>query len=278
MSEGKNIDDVKRFWSENPLWTGESAYEPGTMEFYEEHREVYISDCFAGKMDERIFPEEAKDEPILDLGCGVGFWLIEFAKRGFKKVNGADLTLASLKLAKTRTDLYGYDVSLTEQNAESMTFPDGSFQHVNCLGVVHHTPHPDKAIGEIARILKPNGTASISVYYKNAVIRAWPILRPFALALGYFGAKMKGRGREGIYKLKSVDDVIRYYDGDKNPIGIGYTRSEFVAELEKHYEIEEIYFHFFPARSFPIPIPRFLHRILEWFLPFMIVGKVRKKG
>lgn len=277
MSERKNIDDVKRFWNENPLWTGESAYKPGTLEFYEEHRKVYISDCFSGKMDERIFLEEAKDQPILDLGCGVGFWLIEFAKRGFKNVHGADLTPASLKLAKKRTELYGYDVSLTEQNAESMTFSDASFQHVNCLGVVHHTPHPDKAIGEIARILKPNGSASISVYYKNAVIRAWPILRPFALALGYLGAKMKGRGREGIYKLKSVDDVIRYYDGEKNPIGIGYTRSEFVAELEKHYHIEEIYYHFFPARSLPIPIPRFLHRFLEWLFPFMIVAGVRKK-
>lgn len=161
--------------------------------------------------------------------------MIEFVERGFKNINGADLTPASLKMAKTRTDLYGYDVSLTEQNAESMTFADASFQHVNCLRVVHHSPDPDKAIGEIARILKPNGTASISVYYKNTVIWAWPILRPCALALGYFGAKMRCWGREGIYKRKSVDDVTRCYDGDKNPIGIGYTRGEFLAELQKHY-------------------------------------------
>ena len=36
-----NLKNVQEFWEENPLWTGESKYEPYTFEFYNEHREIY---------------------------------------------------------------------------------------------------------------------------------------------------------------------------------------------------------------------------------------------
>ena len=51
-----DLDQVKTFWNENPLWTGESNQDPGSIEFYEEHRSVYISDCFAGAFDIRFTP------------------------------------------------------------------------------------------------------------------------------------------------------------------------------------------------------------------------------
>lgn len=51
-----SLDDVKQFWNSNPLWTGESKKEPGSREFFDEHRAVYISDCFAGQFDVRFYP------------------------------------------------------------------------------------------------------------------------------------------------------------------------------------------------------------------------------
>ena len=272
----KTIEDVRRFWNENPLWTGESEFEPGTLEFFEEHRKVYIEDCFAGEIDSRLFPGEAKGCPVLDLGCGVGFWLVEFGNRGFQDLHGADLTPNSLEIARKRCDIYGIHARLSEQNAEKTEFDDGEFGHVNCLGVVHHTPNPGKAVAEIARIVRPGGTASISVYYKNLPIRAWPIFRPFAKVFARLGAKLSGRGREKIFELDSVDDIIRVYDGDENPIGIGYTKKEFVEELGKSFEVEEIYYHFFPARSLPFALPGWMHRVLNRRLPFMIVARLRK--
>ena len=65
-----NLKNVQEFWEENPLWTGESKYEPYTYEFYNEHREIYIKDCFSGKFDSRFLPKVRKDskhEKILDL-------------------------------------------------------------------------------------------------------------------------------------------------------------------------------------------------------------------
>ena len=51
----KTIDDVKNFWENNPLFSGESLYEVGSKEFFEEHREVYFNDVFAKKFPENLF-------------------------------------------------------------------------------------------------------------------------------------------------------------------------------------------------------------------------------
>ena len=50
------LSQVQDFWEQNPLWTGESRFKPGSPEFFEEHRNVYLNDCFAGQFDLRFFP------------------------------------------------------------------------------------------------------------------------------------------------------------------------------------------------------------------------------
>ena len=39
---------------------------------------------------------------ILDLGCGIGFWTIEFAMRGFSNLTAADLTQQALAITAQR--------------------------------------------------------------------------------------------------------------------------------------------------------------------------------
>lgn len=51
-----DIEKVAMFWEQNPLWTGESNYETGTKDFFQEHRCIYINDCFAGNFDIRFLP------------------------------------------------------------------------------------------------------------------------------------------------------------------------------------------------------------------------------
>ena len=71
---GPNIESVKDFWNSNPLFSGESEFEPGSIEFFEHHKDVYYTDCFAGKFDDSLFlPVVDKGAKVLDLGCGVGF-------------------------------------------------------------------------------------------------------------------------------------------------------------------------------------------------------------
>ncbi len=273
----KTLEDVRDFWDKAPLWTGESDFPPGTMAFFEEHRATVIRDCYGGVMDEGIFPDIAKDARILDLGCGIGFWLVEFCDRGYTNMYGADLSSNSLKIARQRCQSYGLEVDLSEQNAEATSFQSAWFDHVNCQGVVHHTPDPSKAISEISRILKPGGTASISVYFKNIIIRHWAMFRGFSKLLSHVGAGLKGRGRENIYASDDVNDIVRRYDGADNPIGVAFDESEFETLIGADFDIESVYYHFFPARSLPVKIPVAMHRTLDKQIPFMIYANIRKR-
>lgn len=274
-----DIEQVRQFWQSHPLWSGESAHATGTAEFFAEHRRVYIDECFGGAFDLRFLPPArpgGQQMAILDLGCGIGFWTVEFAMRGLHGLVSADLTEAALELTRRRLDVYGVKSELQIENAEALSFADGRFDHVNCQGVIHHTPDTERAVAEIARVLRDGGTASLSVYYRNPILRLWPVLRWFGVVLAGLGGGLKGRGRESIFRQRDPDEIVRLYDGDANPIGKSYSRDQFRSMLERHFEVDEMYLHYFPARSLPFRIPRAVHRWLDRRLGFMLYATVRK--
>ncbi len=270
------LEDVREFWERNPLWSGESKYPAGTREFFEEHRAVYIDDCLAGSFDERVVPALPNRRKVLDLGCGPGFWTVELALRGCSDITAADITEQALALTERRCENYGIAVHLSRENAEVLSFPDGTFSHVNCQGVIHHTPNTEACVREIARVLEDSGTACISVYYRNAVLRNWRLLRWVGSLLSRFGAKLQGRGREHIYTVGDVDEIVRLYDGSENPIGKAYSREAFEAMLTPYFHVEEIFLHGFPARTLPFRLPRSVHRLLDRTAGFMIYANVKK--
>ena len=274
----KTIEEVRDFWENNPLWTGESAHETGSRDFFEEHAKVYIDDCFAGKFDEKTIPKVPPEAKVLDLGCGPGFWVIQLAQRGGRNLVAADLTENALQLARKRVEAYGCSgVEFSRQNAEQLTFATNSFDHVNCQGVIHHTPNTEQCVAEIARVIKPGGTACISVYYKNFLLRNWKLLSWMGKIVNKVGGGLKGRGRENIYATTDTNEIVRLFDGVENPIGKAYSQKEFKAMLEPYFTSEQTFLHFFPARSLPIPLPKVLHRVLDGTLGFMIYAFLTKK-
>lgn len=272
----RTIDDVKSFWEAKPLWTGESRYPLGTPEFFTEHRQVVLDDGFVGELDPRVLPDLQHRKRVLDLGCGPGFWTVELARAGCDHIIAADLTDAALALAETRCQLFGVRATFCRENAESLSFGDGAFTHVNCQGVIHHSPDTDACVREIARVLEKGGTASLSVYYRNTVLRLWPILRwPGQLA----GARvhLPGRGRERMLSIKDVDEIVRQYDGADNPVGKAYSRKAFVELLAPHFDVHETFLHFFPSRAFPFRLPRPVRRWLDRSLGFLIYARLTKR-
>lgn len=277
MPINHDIAQVKNFWESHPLWTSESRYPTGSMEFFEEHRHVCINDCLEGTLDPRILPPPENSANILDLGCGPGFWTIELAQRGCTDITAADLTGKALQLAEERCKLYNVSAIFSQQNAESMTFANGTFNHVNCQGVIHHTPDTASCVREIARVLKSSGTASISVYYRNVFLRNWHLLAWLGKFLFYLGAKLRGRGRESIFSETNTEEIVRLYDGAENPIGKSYSKKEFSALLEPYFHIDEFFLHFFPARTLPFRLPTHIHTMLARHAGFMLYSRLRKK-
>lgn len=271
------IEDVKKFWETNPLWVGESKFEPCTRQFFEEHRKIIIEDCLAGRLDERCFPKGLNKRRVLDLGCGPGFWTIELARRGCQDIVAADLTERALELVRRRCQIYGVVATVVQQNAENLTFKDKTFTHVNCQGVIHHTPDTEKCIKEIARVLVDNGTASLSVYYRNIYLRTWPILKWAGKVISKMGGGMSGRGREKIYEVKSVNEIVRLYDGKDNPMGKCYTMRQVKAMFSPYFIVRDVYFHLFPARSLPFRLPQIIHRYLDVHTGFLVYVNLEKR-
>ena len=271
------LDDVRAFWESHPLFTGESAFPAGTREFFEEHLRVTVDDCFAGELDPRMFPRGPAAECVLDLGCGPGTWSVELKRRGARRVVAADLTDAALALTSRRAALFGFDIETSRQNAEALTFADASFTHVNCLGVIHHTPDTAACVREMARVLEPGGTAVIAVYHRNLLLTNWWWLRQAARGWSWSSGGLKGRGRERILETRSADELVRRFDGDANPLGKAFTTAGFYELLRGDFVIEETFLHFFPARGLPLRLPRALHRQLDRRFGFLIYATCRKR-
>ncbi len=273
---GKTIDDVRRFWSATPLFVGEGSAVPGTREWFEDHERVYFEDCLA-KDPSAIFTENLSPAArILDVGCGPGFWVRFFARRGFTNVTGCDLTQAAVDLTNRSLELFGLTGKAGVGNAEDLPYADGAFDHVNCQGVIHHTPDARKAVEEMARVLTPGGTVCLSVYYRN-----WLLRRPWALRLiaRLFGrsVSLRGRGRESILSSGDADEIVRVYDGRQNPIGRAYTERELRRLLDGPFAVQRVERFYFPARALSIRVPAWLHRWLGRHCGLMIIVRGRKR-
>lgn len=57
----------------------------------------------------------------------------------------------------------GMEVGLVQGIGEYLPFKDCSLDKVICKGALDHFPHPAKATGEIARVLKPQGKAIFTI-------------------------------------------------------------------------------------------------------------------
>jgi SAM-dependent methyltransferase len=99
-------------------------------------------------------------ERVLEIGCGTGCDLLQFAKHG-AVATGVDITPKHLELARHRV---GQLAKVIEADARSLPFPDASFDYIYSHGVVHHSDEPRKIVREIFRVLRPGGRFNVHVY------------------------------------------------------------------------------------------------------------------
>lgn len=94
---------------------------------------------------------------VLDVGVGTGICLPHYAPS--TRVVGIDLSEPMLRKARKRVseqDLRHVE-SLEVMDAERLIFPEESFDVVVAQYVVNTVPHPEVALDEFARVLKPGG-------------------------------------------------------------------------------------------------------------------------
>jgi SAM-dependent methyltransferase len=122
-------------------------------------------------------------ERVLDVGTGRGLLLIGAAKKlttgkatGIDIWSAKDLSGNAMENTLRNAELEGVKdkVELLSEDAQKMSFPDASFDIVVSNLCIHNIPTAEgrsKACQEIARVLKPGGTALISDFMHTATYR-----------------------------------------------------------------------------------------------------------
>jgi SAM-dependent methyltransferase len=204
-------------WSENPIGARATGFHPKNREFtrgwFEEHARFRYVD-YGPWMREVAGFDRHRGERMLEVGCGMGTDLLEFA-RGGAQVAGLDLTKRHLDLAVRRFALFGQTGRFYRGDAERLPFPDDTFDFVYSNGVLHHTPDTARSIREIHRVLKPGGSTVLLLYHRNSIIYRVQICGVWAAK--DLGKRLLGRGGR-LVDFRLSDHLARSTDGATNPL------------------------------------------------------------
>ncbi|MBI5401582.1 class I SAM-dependent methyltransferase [Candidatus Wolfebacteria bacterium] len=160
------VEEVQKYWSgKNVPQQWYSKREPFTLAWFNELRYKRFN-VYYEYLKEGVEYAYHSGEQVLEVGCGIGTDLAEFARNG-AIVTGVDLGEDQVRLTKLNFQLQNLPFrEIRQANAEHLPFPDNSFDLVVSLGVLHHTPDTELAITEVHRVLKSDGKA-ILVFYSR---------------------------------------------------------------------------------------------------------------
>ncbi len=168
-----SINEVKDFWNNRPCNVRHSSKTQGTKEYFDEvEKKKFFVEPHIKSFSHF---NEWNGKKVLEIGCGLATAGINFARYG-AEYTGVELSADSLALAKKRFDVYNQYGNFYEGNAEELTnfLPEDKYHLIYSWGVLHHTPHPEKAMAEISKYLAKDGVFKLMLYasesWKNYMI------------------------------------------------------------------------------------------------------------
>jgi len=139
--------------------TQETSYTIGHQECALAYMRFRTAERSCGFFRDAVRP----DSRILDCGCGPGtitIGLAQWAPDG--ETIGIDLGAEQLEGARALARRLGVrNVSFRQGNIFELPFPDETFDVVFSQTVLFHVPHPEKALAEIKRVLRPGGLVAL---------------------------------------------------------------------------------------------------------------------
>lgn len=163
------VDTVKAYWDARPCNIRHSPRAVGSKEYFDEveQRKYFVESYIPGFAQF----ERWRGKKVLEVGCGIGTDTINFARAG-AYVTAVDLSEKSLEIARQRAKVFGLEdrIRFFQANAEELNeiVPVESYDLVYSFGVIHHTPHPPRAIECIRQCMGPDSEFRMMVYAKNS--------------------------------------------------------------------------------------------------------------
>ena len=222
-------------WGQDPCGAEyDREHELGTREFFDQVERHRYNE-YAAWMPRLMEFDRFQGARLLEIGCGMGTDLLQFARGGARCV-GIDLTPRSVEITRHRFRLYGADGRFMISDGEHLPFADNSFDVVYSNGVLHHTPDTAGAIREVHRVLRPGGLAKVMLYHRHS-LNYWVEI---VLRRGILGAEfLRGRTAEDI-----MSRVIEFSDHGARPLVKVYSRRQtrelFSMFKEVRVEVEQL--------------------------------------
>lgn len=207
------------------------------------------------------WPQNMEGETILEAGSGAGRFTEILADT---KATLFSLDYSRAVEANYRNNGQKSNVHLFQGNIFSIPLLKNKFDKVLCLGVIQHTPDPEKAFKSLTQYVRPGGELAIDVYTKRLIsllqwkyllrlitkrmnqellYRTISIIVPLLLPLGIILQKLAGR-----FGARLVP--ISVYSG----LGLPY-------DLHKQWSILDTFDMYSPAHDHP----QSLETIKKWF-------------
>ncbi len=121
---------------------------------------------------------------VLEIAPGPGYFCIELAKLGNYPITGLDISKTFVEICRKNAAEAGVKVDFRLGNASDMPFEDETFDLTFCQAAFKNFSQPVRAIAEMYRVLRPNGTAVIIDMRRDAT--------PAELDLEVKNLKLKG--------------------------------------------------------------------------------------
>lgn len=95
----------------------------------------------------------------LEIGSGTGYFTLNLMRAGLiERATCTDISPGMLATLSSNAQRLHLDVETVRADAESLPFPDGSFDVVLGHAILHHIPDLKRAFQEFMRVLAPGGT------------------------------------------------------------------------------------------------------------------------
>ena len=196
-------------------------------------------------------------------------------------------------LLQTGADVFSFDYSsaveanrtnngempnlhLFQANIFDIPLPQGSFDKVICLGVLQHTPDPERAFKNLSKYVRPGGELVVDVYKASLGWLQWKyLLRPAT----------KRMNKESIYKLVAlvVPILIPFTTFLRISLGragarlspiVEYTHLGLPPEINRDWAVLDTFDMYSPAHDHP----QALKTVKRWFSEAAFANAVVQYG
>jgi ubiquinone/menaquinone biosynthesis C-methylase UbiE len=105
---------------------------------------------------------------VLEVAPGPGYLAIAIAQLGRFQVTGLDISRTFIEIATEHARGAGVTVDLRQGDVANMPFDSASFDLVVCQAAFKNFPQPVRALDEMHRVLRADGTAVVQDLSKDA--------------------------------------------------------------------------------------------------------------